>query len=177
MDRMKSAGNAMKGQLGSAFISLLAAVEPIITALINLVTRAADAIAQLLAAFTGKTYLKATATSAKFADNMARGGLCRKEWRNQLLGFDEINRLNEPSGGGGGGGSNPLDGYEFEDAPINEKLLAFVNNIKEKLQPAIDRLKEAFDRLKEAWGSSLTHLAVVLFRSSSKIFSSSQVKL
>jgi ABC-type transporter Mla subunit MlaD len=163
MDRMKSAGNAMKGQLGSAFISLLAAIEPVLTALINLVTRAADAIAQLLAAFTGRTYIKATATSAKFADNMARGGAAAKEWRNQLLGFDEINRLNEPSGGGGGGGSNPLDGYEFEDAPINEKLLAFVNNIKEKLQPAIDRLKEAFDRLKEAWGKFVDSLGSSAF--------------
>lgn len=152
MDRIKGAGNAMKGQLGSAFISLLAAVEPVLIALINLVTKAADAIAQLFAAFTGKTYLKANVTAAKFADTMARGGAAAKEWKNQLLGFDEINRLNAPSdGGGGGGGANPLDGFEFVDTPINEKLLAFINNIKEKLQPAVDRLKEAFGRLKDAW--------------------------
>lgn len=152
MDRIKGAGNAMKGQLGSAFISLLAAVEPVLIALINLVTRAADAIAQLLAAFTGKTYLKANVTAAKFADTMARGGAAAKEWRNQLLGFDEINRLNAPSDGGGGSGSNPLDGYQFEDAPINEKILNFVNTIKERLEPALERLKGAFERLKEAWG-------------------------
>ena len=151
LDRMKSAGNAMKGQLGSAFISLLAAVEPVLIALINIVTKAADAIAQLLAAFTGKTYLKANVTAAKFADTMARGGAAAKEWRNQLLGFDEINRLNEPSNGGGGGGSNPLAGYEMVDTPINEKLLDFINTIKEKVQPNIERLKESFDRLKEAW--------------------------
>lgn len=152
MDRIKGAGNAMKGQLGSAFISLFAAVEPVLIALINLVTRAADAIAQLLAAFTGKTYLKANVTAAKFADTMARGGAAAKEWRNQLLGFDEINRLNAPSDGGGGSGSNPLDGYQFEDAPINEKILNFVNTIKKRLEPALERLKGAFERLKEAWG-------------------------
>ena len=152
MDRMKSAGNAMKGQLGSAFISLLAAVEPVLIALINLVTKAADAISQLLAAFTGKTYLKANATAAKFSDAMSKGAGAAKEWKNQLLGFDEINRLNEPSNGGGGGGTNPLAGYELVDTPINEKLLAFINNIKDKLQPALDRCKEAFERLKEAWG-------------------------
>ena len=152
MDRMKSAGNAMKGQLGSAFISLLTAIEPVLIALINLVTKAADAISQLFAAFTGKTYLKANATAAKFSDAMAKGAGSAKEWRNQLLGFDEINRLNEPSDGGGGSGTNPLAGYELVDTPINEKLLAFINNIKEKLQPALDRCKEAFERLKEAWG-------------------------
>ena len=152
MDRMKSAGNQMKGQLGSAFISLLAAVEPVLIALINIVTKVADAISQLFAAFTGKTYLKANTTAAQFADTMARGGAAAKEWKNQLLGFDEINRLNEPSGGGGGGGgSNPLDGYAFEDAPINEKLLAFIDRLKQDLQPAIDRCKEAFERLKVSW--------------------------
>jgi methyl-accepting chemotaxis protein len=152
LDRMKSAGNQMKGQLGSAFISLLAAVEPVLIALINIVTKAADAIAQLLSAFTGKTYLKANVTAAKFADTMARGGAAAKEWKNQLLGFDEINRLNAPSDGGGGSANNPLEGFAFEDAPINEKILNFVNTIKERLEPALERLKGAFERLKEAWG-------------------------
>ena len=151
MDKMKASTNVMKGQLGSAFISLLAAIQPILLTLIDLVTRAADAIAQFFAAFTGKTYLKATETSAKFADNMKAGGAAAKEWKNQLMGFDEINRLNEPSSGGGGGGSNPMDGFDFEATPINEKLLDFINTIKEKVQPNIERLKESFERLKEAW--------------------------
>lgn len=151
MDSIKSASNQMKGQLGSAFIGLLTAIEPILNALINIVTKAADAMSQFFAAFTGRTYIKANATAAKFADTMARGAGAAKEWKNQLLGFDEINRLNEPSSGGGGSANNPLDGYEFVDAPINQKLLDFINNIKERLQPAIDRLKESFGRLKDAW--------------------------
>lgn len=151
MDSMKSSANAMKVQLGSAFIALLTALQPVIETLINLVIKAADAISQFFAALTGNTYVKANKTAAQFADTMARGGAAAKEWKNQLLGFDEINRLNEPNQGGGGGGTNPLDGFGGELAPINEKLLEFVNNIKEKLQPAVDRLKEAFDRLKEAW--------------------------
>lgn len=153
MDSIKSSTNAMKGQLGSAFIALLAAIEPILIRIIDLVIRVADAISQLFAAFTGTTYLKAEKTTAKFVDNMKSGGRAAKEWKNQLLGFDEINRLNEPSNGGGGGGTNPLAGYEMVDTPINEGLLKFVDNLKQKLQPAIDRCKEAFDRLKEAWNN------------------------
>lgn len=152
MDNMKSAGNQMKGQLGSAFISLLTAVEPVIIALVNLVTRAADAISQFLSAFTGSRYLKANATAAQFANTMERGGAAAKEWKNQLLGFDEINRLNEPNQGSGGSANNPLEGFAFEDSPINEKILNFVNTIKERLEPALERLKGAFERLKEAWG-------------------------
>ena len=152
MDNMKSYANAMKGQLGSAFISLLAAVEPVLIALMNIVTKVADAISQLFAAFTGKTYLKANATAAQFANTMERGGAAAKEWKNQLLGFDEINRLNEPNQGSGGSANNPLEGFAFEDSPINEKILNFVNTIKERLEPALERLKGAFERLKEAWG-------------------------
>ena len=151
MDSMKSSANAMKVQLGSAFIALLTALQPVIETLINLVIKAADAISQFFAAFTGKTYVKASKVATQFADTMGRGGAAAKEWKNQLLGFDEINRLNEPNQGGGGGGSNPLDGYGGELAPINEKFLEFIDRIKNGLQPALERCKEAFDRLKEAW--------------------------
>jgi len=152
MDSMKMSANAMKVQLGSAFIALLTALQPIIETLINLVIKAADAISQFFAALTGNTYVKANKTAAQFADTMARGGAAAKEWKNQLLGFDEINRLNEPNQGGGGGGANPLDGFGGELSPINDKVLNFVNTIKERLEPALERLKGAFERLKEAWG-------------------------
>ena len=145
MDSIKSKGNEMKGQLGSAFISLLTAIEPILIQLINLITKVADALSQLFAAFTGRTYIKANQTAAKFADTMARGGAAAKEWTNQLLGFDEINRLNEPNQGGGGGGANPLDGYDFEASPINEKILAFV----EKLKVGLKWVKNHMDAIKD----------------------------
>lgn len=111
MDSMKSSANAMKVQLGSAFIALLTTLEPIINKIIDLVIKVADVISQVLAAFTGTTYVKANKVAAQFADSMKSGGKAAKEWKNQLLGFDEINRLNEPNQGGGGGGTNPLDGF------------------------------------------------------------------
>lgn len=150
MDSMKSSSNQMKGQLGSAFISLLAAIQPIVETIIGLVVKLADALSQLFAAFTGKTYLKANATAAKFADTMKSGAGAAKEWKNQLLGFDEINRLNEPSNGGGGGGSNGTDGFEFVDTPISEFWLNLVDKIKafyDKIRPIIDDIKLIFSGL------------------------------
>jgi hypothetical protein len=169
MDRMKSAGNQMKGQLGSAFISLLAAVEPILIALINLVTKAADAISQFLAAFTGKTYLKANATAAKFADNMARGGAAAKEWKNQLLGFDEINRLNEPNQGGGGGGTNPLDGYDFVDTPIDPEILRIVEELKPQLVQIKNDAIDAWAACKKWWNDPSLKNFIDMFRKISKL--------
>ena len=137
----------MKGQLGAAFAGLLTAIEPILNAIISLIVKVADAISQLFAAFTGRTYLKANATSAKFADNMKAGAGAAKEWKNQLMGFDEINRLNEPSGGGGGGGSNPLEGFAFEEAPISQAILDFVDKIK----PQLEKIKEDAIAIKDAF--------------------------
>ena len=142
LDRMKSAGNQMKGQLGAAFAGLLAAIEPIIETLINLVIRAADAISQLLSAFTGGTYLKATATATKFSDVMQAGAGAAKEWKNQLMGFDEINKLNDSSGGGGGG-SNPLEGFSFEDTPIAKWAM----NLRDMISPYIDDIREMLSGL------------------------------
>ena len=108
LDSMSTAGLKMKNQLGSAFIGLLAAIAPIINAVIGLITKLANALSQIFAIFTGGTYLKAVDVPKKWADEAGGAAKAAKEWKNQLLGFDEIDRLEEPSdnsGGGGGGGS------------------------------------------------------------------------
>lgn len=129
MDNIKSTGNMAKAQLGAAFLALYTAIQPILIAIINLVTKVADAITQLLSAFTGTTYLKANKSAAQFLDTMKAGGAAAKEWKNQLLGFDEINRLEEPSNGGGGG-TNPLKGFDMKESPIAEKWLKTAEKIK-----------------------------------------------
>lgn len=148
MDSMSSAGLKMKNQLGSAFIALLAAIAPIVNAIISLVTMLANALSQLFAVFTGGTYLKANDVSAQFADNMKKGAGGAKEWKNQLMGFDEINRLEDQNGGGGGGGTSAIDPSEmFTDTQID--------GIFAKMKAKIDELKESLDfsKLKESWNT------------------------
>ena len=141
MDSMKTAGSTMKNQLGSAFISLLAAITPVVIQIINLVTRLANALAQLFAAFTGGTYLKAVDVPQKWADAAGGAAAAAKEWKNQLLGFDEINRLEAPNDGSGGGGGSALDPSQmFEDTPIEEKFLKIAEKIKSFLQWCKDNL-------------------------------------
>lgn len=129
LDSMSSSGLKMKNQLGSAFIGLLAAIAPIVNAIISLVVRLANALSQLFAAFTGRTYLKANDVSAQFADNMKKGAGAAKEWKNQLLGFDEINRLNEPSGGGGGGAAGIDPSTMFSDTPLDNWAMKIHDNL------------------------------------------------
>ena len=150
MDSMKSASTQMKNQLGSAFIALLTAIEPVVVAIVNLITKLADAMSQLISAFTGTTYLKAAVVSDKFADDMASGAKSAKEWKNQLLGFDVINRLNEPSGGGAGG-LTPEEMFGGTDTPINEKWLRIAEKFKELIGSLnFEPLLEGWENLKTA---------------------------
>ena len=131
LDALSSSALKMKNQLGAAFGSLLTAIAPVLQTIITLVTNLANAITQLMAAFTGATFLKAKDVSAKFADDTAKGAKSAKEWKNQLMGFDVINRLEEPSSGGSGSGKNEIDpATMFEVTEINTAIRNFVEDFK-----------------------------------------------
>lgn len=152
LDSMKTAGTTMKNQLGSAFIALLAAIAPIVNTIIGLVTRLANALSQIFAIFTGGTYLKAKEVPQQWGDAASGAADAAKEWKNQLLGFDEINRLNEPSDNSGGGGSSGIDPMSmFEDTPI-EGWVARIRDKLLELKESLDfePLLQSWERLKES---------------------------
>ena len=164
LDSMSSAGLKMKNQLGSAFIGLLAAIAPIVNTIISLITRIADALSQLFAIFTGGTYFKAVDVPQKWADAAGGAAKAAKEWKNQLLSFDEINRLNEPSDGSGGGGASALDPSQmFEDTPIDgifAKIKQKIDELKESLnfeplKESLRNLRDAFSELAGTIGSAI----------------------
>lgn len=165
MDSMKTAGSTMKNQLGSAFISLLAAITPVVIQIINLVTRLANALAQLFAAFTGGTYLKAVDVPQKWADAAGGAAAAAKEWKNQLLGFDEINRLEAPSDGGGSGGGGIDPSSLFEPADIEQKWLDLVNRIR----PIFEDIRGIFSGLIEFLEGVFTDNWSIVFDGLAKI--------
>lgn len=113
MDGLASSSLKMKNQLGAAFGNLLQIVTPILLQIIDLVTRAASAISALLSAFGGGQYLVANDVAASW--DKATGAA--KKYRNTILGFDEINRLDEPSGGGGGSTVDASNMFHVEELP------------------------------------------------------------
>lgn len=141
-DRLSSAGFKADNQLGAALASLKAAVVPILIEIIRWVTIAADKLTQLFAILGGHTtYLKAVDYTKEAYENTAAGAAAAKEWKNQLMGFDEINRLEEPSSGGGGGGSAVPD-YEnmFEQAEVEDWALRFKAIWDEKIYPTLSKI-------------------------------------
>ena len=152
LDSIKSASSGAVNGIGSAFAELLATLAPILNAIISLATAAANAIARLFAVLGGRsTYSKAVSASERWAKATAGGAKAAEEWKNQLLGFDEINKLDDQDSGGGGGGGADIGDMFVEEPAVNkwaEQLrqitLEWWNSLD--FQPII----EAFDHLKEA---------------------------
>ena len=111
LDRIASASQQMKNQFGALLGELLVQLEPLLVQLIKLVTLLAQAFTWLFAVLGGKDeYLVANdvTTSWKEADKAA------KAYKNTILGFDEINRLNDPNGGSGNSTPNYGDMFHYE---------------------------------------------------------------
>lgn len=133
-DNLSSASFKMKNQLGAAWATLRTAITPVLLEIVSLITTAGNAITQFFAALSGKSsYLKAIDYAKDWAEETGKGSKSAKEWKNQLLGFDVINRLEEPSTGGGG--ASALTDYEnmFEEAEVPKGLKKIADFIKNDL--------------------------------------------
>lgn len=126
MDTIATKSLTMKNQMGAAFGGLIQAVEPILLRIISLITQAANAIAAFFGALNGGTYLKAkdTATAWNEATSAANA------YKRTILGFDEINKLDENSGG-----VNAMEMFEERTIPENMlKVLGYVDKIRDSIE-------------------------------------------
>lgn len=139
LKNLSASNQIMKNQIGSAWGELLSIIMPYVQQIINAVARLADWLSQMFAAIGGHTnYYKAVDASAALAKNTAAGAASAKEMRRQLMGFDEINRLDAPNNGGGGGGGGVADATNkmFEYTAVSENIKKIAEEIKKSL-PAI----------------------------------------
>lgn len=155
LDRIATASAQMKNQLGAALGELLVQLEPLITGLINLITELARAMTWLLAVLEGKEqYMVAdrVATSWKEADKAAKG------YKNTILGFDVINRLNDPNSGGGGA-KDYADMFHYEPTGIG-KIKGFFDDLLDKILPINSGLGGMRDLLTELVSGSPYTVAI-----------------
>ena len=142
LNMLRNSLATMKNALATAFAPIFTAIAPAINALINLITRAATAVAHFVAAFTGKssvvvakpyTAVAGAADDATGATNAANDAA--KEYKNTLLGFDQMNILNAAdsssgsSGGGGAAGGGASD--MFETVSVSNSMSNLAAKIKE----------------------------------------------
>lgn len=141
----KSLGNAVRslqaslktlqGSLASAFAPIAEVVVPWISTMVNWLIAGANAIAQFIAALTGKSvYKKASANIA--ATGAAAGSAANAvDKLNKKLGaYDDLKVIDQDngSGGSGGGGAGGAGGgIDYEDVDIASGISDFAEKVKQ----------------------------------------------
>lgn len=150
LSMLMSSLTQLKNSLATAFAPILDVIAPILNALIQKVNQAVTAIGTFFAAITGKTvFTRAKAVQQNYAASLQNNASSAKKANEEnkklqktLLGFDQINKLNDENdsqkdsskGGGAGGGISPAN--MFEDVPIDSKIKEFAEKIKEAWRKA-----------------------------------------
>lgn len=132
---MYSALKQLQNALATAFEPIVNVVAPYITALINYLTTAANALAQFFSALTGsKTWTRATYNTQNYAASLDSAAGSAKKLKNELYGFDEITKQSDDdsgSSGSGGGGGGISPGDMFTEEAVNNQFADFANMVKD----------------------------------------------
>lgn len=118
--------NGLKAGLGQALAPAVGLVVNAFSRLMPYVLGVANAIGSLFGMLFGGGFAQAAAGANKMASGVGGAAKAQKELNNQLMGFDQINRLEgaNDSGSGGGGGSGTAI------APIEGKTPAWMERFK-----------------------------------------------
>lgn len=156
----------MKNAVGAAAMPLLQLLLPAFNAITNAVITAANAIQMFFRALGGYgTYMKANTDAVyDYAQSLSSAGGGASKLKNTLLGFDELNVMNDPSSGGGGGGGSNWGGIAAEDLfseeNISSALSVFtdlanaITNVWDALSPLRSALAKIYQKFKD---KAMTH--------------------
>lgn len=145
----------LKGAFLTAFQPIISAVIPVLTTLVQWLTRAMMAIARLTAGLFGKTAAEAQA-GAKALNSEA--GAAKKAAKS-LAGIDEINKLDAPSGGGGGGASFDVEADTSKDASVAETYIKFLQGITGGVTQLQEAFSAAIPSINEFWNNLYEQLS------------------
>ena len=126
--------------IAAAVSPLLNALAPALNYIIQLVIKVVNVINQLISALTGLgTWTRAKTLTDDYAKSLDKANGSAKALKKTVLGFDELNQLQDNNSGGGAGGTSPKD--MFEKVPIDPRILKFIDDMKKK----IGELKKYWD--------------------------------
>lgn len=121
----------VKNSVGAAIMPVLTALLPVVNTIADAFINAANAVNQFLQALNGKsTFTKAKKNTVDYAKSLNGASGAAKELQKTLLGFDEINRLNDENKGGGGAAGADYSNM-FEEAEVGGKIKETATWIKD----------------------------------------------
>lgn len=160
---LKAQTKMLSSALGSMFAPALQQCIPHVTALLERLTALAEKAGQVMAILFGTSSATSQTSSntSKLANstqqvstNLGSAAKKAKDYKNALLGIDEINRLGTPdtgsdSGNGGGssttvssGGNNFKSPFSNADSVIDPKLAERAEELKQKFKKVREELEK-----------------------------------
>ena len=133
---MQSSLKTLGNSLVVAFEPIINVVAPILTAFIDKLTAATNAIGQFFAALTGKsTFTHAKKVVGNYAASLDKATASTKKLATATAGIDELNILQDnDNSGGDSGASNPADSFETEK--VGDKFANLAQMIKDAWEKA-----------------------------------------
>lgn len=131
--------NSMKGLAGNVAVSfgnLVSAIAPAMSTVINWISKAISYLNAFFALLSGKSVVTvAKKQTDSYASSLGGAASAAKELKNEVYGFDELNKASSTSdsSGGGSGGVGNL----YEDVPISSLLPASVADYFNQIKAAI----------------------------------------
>lgn len=163
VDSLKASILTLKNALASAFAPIVETAIPYIQRLVEWITKAADAMGQLMAALLArKTYTKAVKQSAKASEDATKATKkeadateeAEKAAEGYLSPLDEINKYNEDK-------TDTSKASNDIDIPTDE-IADGIGNMFEEI-PISDRFKDIAQWLKDMWeNADFTELGTLL---------------
>lgn len=134
----KSRINELSRAIGNIFIPILNKMLPYLIAVADLAREAAESIA-LFFGFTlpEVDYSSASASVGDIATDLDDANSSAKELKRTLMGFDEINRLNDTSSGASGAGAGGGVGFDIEPIEydfLGDRLARDLDDVKAKVE-------------------------------------------
>lgn len=159
MSGMVSASSQLKNSLAAAVGPILNIVTPALTTMINLITRATQAVSQFIAAITGKaTWTRAKKQQIDYVKSLDNTSKAANKAKTSLAGFDDLDILQkDDSSSGATGGGEVTGAGAFEEVPLNKSLAQLLKDMWDRgdlteLGTYIgQKMKEALDSIQ--WGA------------------------
>lgn len=142
LSMLTSSLTQLKNSLATAFAPILNYIAPALNTLIQMAVTAANAVGQLFSALTGKSYaVQATKVNNNYAASLNNGtnaannaADANDKLKRSLMGFDQINKLDDnsssSSSGGSSGGSGGSGGTGFETVEVDSGISSIAEQIK-----------------------------------------------
>lgn len=178
VDSLNSRLLQLKNTLASAFAPIVQIAIPYIETLVSYLTKAANAVAQLIAALLGKgSYTRAISSGVGSIENASSAMEdlkdsaedAEKAMDNILSPLDELNRIGSEKEikidtGKGTSGDGSID--MFEEVPVDSYFKDMADKIKNVLSKIFEPLKKAWDRegkfVMDSWKFALKEIGSLI---------------